>query len=89
MPKFRKKPIVVEAGQFRGFYATPYPAGVEIEDHSNDPEPVERYQFYVVTAYGKKTYVTAGDWVINDPGYDYPYICGSEIFAATYEPFEG
>jgi hypothetical protein len=87
MPKFRKRPVVVDAEQFGGFYATPYPRGVEFEDNSNDPSK-ERYRFYVVTAHGQRAYLEAGDWVIAEPDNRGFYPCKDEIFKATYEPVE-
>jgi hypothetical protein len=86
--RFRKKPVVVEAEQFRGFYATPYPSGVEMEDNSNEPAK-ERYRFYVVTAHGQRAYLESGDWVIAELGGRGFYPCKPDIFAATYEPVEG
>ncbi len=86
MPLFRKKPVVVEAEQFRGFYATPYPPGVDVEDHGDDPAGGERYQFFVITAHGQKTPVARGDWIIAEPDGRGYYPCKPDIFAATYEP---
>lgn len=85
--KFRKKPMVVEAEQFLGFYHTPYPAGVELEDNSNDPTK-DRYRFYVVTAHGQRAYLEPHDWVIAEPDNRGHYPCKPDIFAATYEPVE-
>ncbi len=85
MARYRKKPVVVEAEQFHGFYGTPYPPGVEFEDHSNDPEGGQRYRFFVTTAHGCKTPVVAGDWIIAEPDGRGYYPCKPDIFAATYE----
>jgi hypothetical protein len=87
VPKFRKKPVVVDAEQFGGFYLTPYPRGVEFEDNSNDPSK-ERYRFYVVTAHGQRAYLERGDWVIAEPDGRGYYPCKPDIFGATYEPVE-
>ena len=76
MAKFRKKPVVVEAEQFKGFYATPWPPGLQVEGH---------YEFFVITAHGQKTYVEPDDWIIAEPDGRGHYPCKPDIFAATYE----
>jgi hypothetical protein len=88
MAKYRKKPIVVEAEQFGGFYHTPYPKGVEMEDNSEDSTK-ERYRFYVVTIHGQRAYLERGDWVITEPDGIHHYPCKPDIFEATYEKVEG
>jgi hypothetical protein len=87
VPKFRKKAAVVEAVQFGGFYHTPYPPGVKMEDNGNDPSK-ERYRFYVVTARGLRAYLDDGDWVIANPDGRSYQACKPDVFAATYEPVE-
>lgn len=80
------KPTVIEAEQFRGFYASPYLAGVELEDNSNNPDPnIERYRFYVTTIHGQKTYVVAGDWIIREPDGVHYYPCKPDVFEVNYE----
>ncbi len=88
MPKFRKKPVIVEAEQFGGFYAEPYPRGVKMQDNSNDPDEQAkhgRYAFYVVTAHDQRAYLKQGDWVITEPDGRGHYPCKPDIFEATYE----
>jgi hypothetical protein len=80
--KYRKKFVIIEAEQFRGFYDTPYPNGVEMEDNSNDPTK-ERYLFFVTTR-GQKVYIERGDWIITEPD-GIRYQCKPDIFAAIYE----
>ncbi len=79
MPKFRKRPVVVEAEQFLGFYP-PYidglPTGVEVDGN----------RAFVVTAHGQRVYLEPGDWVIAEPDGRGHYPCKPDIFAATYEP---
>jgi len=79
MPKFRKKPIVVEAEQYR--VASMIPDGVtrEIGDGVRD---------YVTTAHGQRAYLADGDWIIKEPDGRGHYPCKPDIFAATYEPVE-
>jgi len=81
MPKFRKKPVVIEAEQF--FRARePWPAGVVW----HDPNPSGRDEPYlaVVTLEGTMR-CTDGDWIITGvKGERYP--CKPDVFEATYEP---
>lgn len=87
--KFRKKPIIVEAEQYLGYYHTPYPTGVKIEDNSNDPEALTlrgRYAPYVITAHGQRAYLETGDWVIEEPDGRGYYPCKPDIFEQTFEP---
>lgn len=87
MAKYRKKPVVVEAEQFGGFYATPYPPGVEMEDNSNDPDTTKkRYQFYVIAAGRGRINLDKGDWVIADPDGRGYFPCKPDEFEDTYEP---
>jgi hypothetical protein len=78
MPKFRKKPVVIEATQWfpggviegvvRGGFGCPCP---EVEPHIHTLEGAMR--------------VSLGDWIITGvKGEKYP--CKPDIFAATYEP---
>ncbi len=80
MAKFRKKPVIVEATQFGGFYDTPWPEGLQV---SNDEET--RNKCFVVTAHGQKTWVDRHDWIITEPDGRGYYPCKPDIFAATYE----
>lgn len=96
MPRFRKKPVVIEAVQW-------WPPG----DHRHDPSilaPRNRlrrdgdiWQFSIVPGYGDDVFhirtlegdlkVSPGDWIITGvKGERYP--CKPDIFAATYEPVE-
>lgn len=85
MPKFRKKPVVVEAEQWHGPRddgPTPTPAGVYF-----DPE----FGFHVVTIHKQRTKIDPGDWIILESqqptlGLTYAYPCKPDIFAAGHEP---
>jgi hypothetical protein len=79
LAKFRKKPVVVEAQQFLGFYHTPWPEGVKVDQEAGP-------RCYVVTAHGQNAYLDKGDWVITEPDGVHHYPCKPDIFAATYEP---
>lgn len=78
MPKFRKKPVVIEAEQFRSIAhykrGWPLPKGVEWDD---DEEP------FIRTLEGNMR-VDEGDWIITGvKGEKYP--CKPDIFEQTYE----
>lgn len=77
MAKFRKKPVVIEAEQYRlGF---PYPGGVCDSAHDGfKGEP------HVHTLEGPLN-VSLNDWIITGiKGERYP--CKPDIFEQTYEP---
>lgn len=78
MPKFRKKPVVVEATQW-------FP-GVEIEGVFSEKPPRESHpngHAHIQTLEGLMD-VSPGDWVITGvKGEKYP--CKPDIFEATYE----
>ena len=79
--KYRKKPVVVEANQWRGIRTdgpTPVPPGVFRD--------VDNGQCYVVTIHGQKTYIQPGDWIIAEPDGIHYYPCKPDIFFASYDP---
>lgn len=84
MPKFRKKPIVIEAVQWQ--LGDEHP-GVAVEAH-HPAVPIEERRFYVVTAHEQRAYLSPGDWIIPEPRADRYYPCKPDIFAATYDPVE-
>ncbi len=72
MAKYRKKPIVIEAEQFRPQHR-PWPDGVF---RSGSRYKIETLEGYLV--------VSHGDWIITGiKGEKYP--CKPDIFEATYE----
>ena len=89
MPKFRKKPIVIEAVQFTG--KLPYPDGVvfrcypdEGPSYLSDGPIFGRHKAVIKTLEGEME-VSDGDWVITGVnGEKYP--CKPDIFEKTYEP---
>ena len=75
--KYRKKPVVVDAVQYRA--GEPFPPGV-CDCH---PDGVHFREPHVHTLEGVMT-VTDGDWIITGvAGEQYP--CHPDIFAQTYE----
>ena len=83
MPKFRKKPVVIEAVQFTQEMAD----GVVVA-----PDGVQNMTIKGMNCAGIETLegdheVSVGDWVITGiKGERYP--CKPDIFEATYEPVE-
>ncbi len=82
--KFRKKPIVVEAGQFimEGAYIW-CPKGMNI----SSPH-IGEVNFWVETIHGDRIDVSPGDWIILEPDGIHAYPCKPDIFEKTYEPVE-
>jgi|SRR6185437_8549321 len=81
--KFRKKPVVIEAIQYRG------DNGAEVDkwmqDRGSEPIPIPdwRKPLEIKTLEGTH-FATAGDWIIcGIKGEFYP--CKPDIFHATYE----
>jgi len=86
MPKYQKKPIVVEAVQWTGYndnQLTAFIVGAEVPPDA--PRPLGWPKpFYVQTLEGVMK-ANPGDWVIRGiKGEIYP--CKADIFSATYEP---
>ena len=74
MPKFRKKPVEIEAEQWLG-NDTQYHPGVEVD--ANGP--------FVTTIHEQRAYLAPGDWIIPEPKSGRYYPCKPDIFAATYD----
>lgn len=71
--KYRKKPVVIEAVQFRS--TDPLPDGVQYDDKG----------YAIIKTLEGDMRVSDGDWIITGvKGERYP--CKPDIFAATYEP---
>lgn len=81
MPKYRKRPVVVEAEQY--WPDKPLPKGVHVNSYQFATSP-----HYVLTIHGQQAYLKPGDWVIAEPDGEHYYPCKPEIFAATYEPVD-
>lgn len=80
MPKFRKKPVVIDAEQFIG--DSHWPEGVEAHPQPhNGTDPLCKP--HVKTLEGPM-FVSEGDWIITgEVGEKYP--CKDSIFQVTYE----
>lgn len=86
MPKFRKKPGVVEAEQW-------FPQPEDTDElpmagvHSQQ-RMMGGFDYYVVTIHEQKVYLEPGDWIIAESDGVHFYPCKPDIFAATYEAVE-
>jgi hypothetical protein len=72
VPLFQKRPIVIDARQFKG---GPMP-GVYFDDSS---------QAHVVTIHGQECRVVPGDWIVPEPDGVHFYPVKADVFAATYD----
>mgnify|MGYP001560338316 CR=1 FL=1 len=95
MPKFRKKPVVIEAEQFTQeqveaymFDKVPLPRGVNFGSAHTHPPTRRIYSthFTVMTIHGERATIVPGDWIMPEPDGVHFYPCKPDIFAATYEP---
>lgn len=99
MPKFRKKPVVIEARQVKYYYddaTKEYDLGNihEISNWINDIDPrfnphVEfdpsgEVVFVIATLEGNH-YAASGDWIIRGVQDEF-YPCKPDIFEQTYDP---
>lgn len=91
MGKFRKKPVVIEAEQYRlgledGFQRP----GESFDNLTNyrPPKCAKGYGYPFIETLEGKMLISEGDWIITGiKGERYP--CKPDIFEATYEPMEG
>jgi len=94
MPKFRNKPIEIEAYQLtEDLIKSVVLDGLSVPGlckmrSSSQLERREVYssKFTVTTIQGKETVVVVGDWIITEPDGKSHYPCKPDIFAARYEP---
>lgn len=92
MPKFRKKPVEIEAMQWPGHEGTPFDDWLTADDHRNvsidyEAEDDDPAALLIPTLEGVMR-ADPGDWVIRGvEGELYP--CKPGIFKATYEPVDG
>lgn len=80
MAKFRKKPVVIEAEQYRIGGDLPFvEEGVLDYDEDTHTQGIQTLEGRMI--------VSDGDWVIRGVKGEY-YPCKPDIFAATYEAVE-
>ena len=77
MPMFRKKPVVIEAIQFRGNFD-------EIEVFTGGDAEFRDGELVVATLEGPLR-ASPNDWIIKGVKGEF-YPCKPDIFAATYDP---
>lgn len=78
MPKFKKKPIEIEAVQFNGDNAQ------EIADFMHCQFPYMEHDHLIIGTLEGNHYASPGDWIIKGIRGEF-YPCKPDIFAATYE----
>lgn len=85
MPKYRKKPIIIEAFQWfpgtsvPGVYGDGGPMCPCCRVGGNHNLP------HVMTAHKQIVHLEPGDWIIPEPNGSGFYPCKDDIFRATYE----
>lgn len=83
MPKFRKKPVEVEAHQYLGEWVRGMCCDSACMYVVGNTEP------HVHTIHGGQlVQVEVGDWILPEPKAGFAYPVKDEIFRATYEPAE-
>lgn len=85
MARYQNIPCECEAEQFGGFYAQPYPPGVQMEDNSNHSESGERYQFYVITTHRQRVNIERGDYIVKEPDGNGYYPVKPDIFVKRWK----
>jgi len=82
MPKFRKKPVVIEAVQYNG-RNNPFDC-IEQRAFNEDMQPGARYTAPAIKTLEGWHRVFVNDWVIKGVQGEF-YPCKPDIFQATYE----
>lgn len=80
MPKFIKKPVEVDAEQFKFGQSLPFQSEKACQYNGE--------RWYVTTIHGDDAPIVDGDWIIREPDGIHFYPCKPDIFEATYEPAE-
>lgn len=82
MPKFRKKPVVIEAFQWQGELVAGFNVEESMELSNNKIITVRKLK--IPTLEGTMS-ASIGDWIITGVvGEKYP--CKNDVFKATYDP---
>ncbi len=82
MPKFRKKPVEIEAWHFDGSWASASPI-IQQGDGMAWCATAESGEIEIETLEGRMT-ASPGDWIIKGVKGEF-YPCKPDIFAATYD----
>lgn len=83
MPKFRKKPVVIDAVQWSGHWADKWDEIHKMGNIKTKPGVMDSNTFYIETLEGDMK-VSDGDWVIKGVNGEF-YPCKNDIFLKTYE----
>ena len=91
--KYRNKPRVIEAVQFKGlgWYEAnnePYPDG-HCECDAVDNGGGSPHSHVHTIHKGQTVKLEVGDWIITEPDGEHFYPCKPDIFEQTYEAVEG
>lgn len=87
MPKFRKKPVVVEAMQYTGDHLIVHWIAQGFgSDGITSRVREEDQELYISTLEGEM-HISVGDWIIKGVAGEF-YPCKPDIFEQTYEPAE-
>jgi hypothetical protein len=81
VPKFRKKPVVIEAMQFTGDNAE------QIADFAYGANGAVSPRGVLIETLEGEMRANIGDWIIKGVKGEF-YPCRNDIFEATYEPAE-
>jgi hypothetical protein len=85
MPKFKRKPLVVEAKQW--FHLGDHEGVCPVEHHEKLPKDQRFNQGRILHALGEYL-VKPGDWIVTGSRGEF-YPLPDEIFREGYEPYEG
>lgn len=83
MPRFRKKPVLIEAEQFNDFKNPP--KGVTAWPDERGFQPRDMTAGFVTTIHGQRAHVMLGDWIIPEPDGVHYYPVKDNIFKKTYD----
>lgn len=85
MPKFIKKPVVIEAVQYLGYMTDDIESFIGdslIKESRWDDGPIG---YFIKTLEGTSYMLSKGDWIIRGVNGEF-YPCKPDIFEKTYEP---
>ena len=88
MAKYRKKPVVIEAIQYKGEENIKNVfKWIDLENDSREQIYLEKDELFIKTLEGDMK-VDVGDFIIKGVNGEF-YPCKPDIFEKTYEPVEG
>lgn len=83
MPKFQKKPVVIEARRWSGANAVPLLDWINA--HEDDRTAFQDGSSLIIPTLEGNHEASLGDWIIQGVAGEF-YPCKPDIFEATYEP---